>query len=320
MVVAEDLDLNLLRVFDALMDTGSVAEAAVRLHLSAPATSRALGRLRRAMNDPILVRAGQGLVPTPFAQRSAARVKAVLDAAAELRADSADSDPGPGGAPSPSASTTPSCRSSRPGCSAGSRRTLRESNSVSWPRTPRSRTRCATARSTSTSACWALRPRTSTPRRCSPPASWPSSPRTPTWGARHGSPSATCAPVPTSPPRDAASPEDRLTTPLSGSAARATSRRSSLLRRRGPRDPRRRRHLPHPHLTAVHLAERGVPCATTRSPRPAHRRGRTPLAPPRGRGPRLAMAARSPQACGAAARLGPGFCQVSEYRRSTCLR
>ncbi|WP_188114068.1 LysR family transcriptional regulator [Streptomyces apricus] len=91
--MAEDLDLNLLRVFDALMDTGSVAEAAVRLHLSAPATSRALGRLRRAMNDPILVRAGQGLVPTPFAQRSASRVKALLHAAAELRADTADGDP-----------------------------------------------------------------------------------------------------------------------------------------------------------------------------------------------------------------------------------
>ncbi len=91
--MAEDLDLNLLRVFDALMDTGSVAEAAVRLHLSAPATSRALGRLRRAMNDPILVRAGQRLVPTPFAQRSASRVKALLEAAARLRADTADGDP-----------------------------------------------------------------------------------------------------------------------------------------------------------------------------------------------------------------------------------
>ncbi|MET1073232.1 MAG: LysR family transcriptional regulator [Umezawaea sp.] len=91
--MAEDLDLNLLRVFDALMDTGSVAEAAVRLHLSAPATSRALGRLRRAMNDPILVRAGRGLVPTPFALHTAARVKALLDAADRLRTDPADSDP-----------------------------------------------------------------------------------------------------------------------------------------------------------------------------------------------------------------------------------
>ncbi|HWO63794.1 MAG TPA: LysR family transcriptional regulator, partial [Umezawaea sp.] len=76
--MADELDLNLLRVFDALMDTGSVAKAAQRLHLSAPATSRALSRLRRAMNDPILVRAGRGLVPTPFAQRSTGTVKALL--------------------------------------------------------------------------------------------------------------------------------------------------------------------------------------------------------------------------------------------------
>lgn len=86
-------DLNLLRVFDALLDTGSVAEAAVRLHLSAPATSRALGRLRRMMNDPILVRAGRGLVPTPFARHSASTVKALLAAADGLRAGPADSDP-----------------------------------------------------------------------------------------------------------------------------------------------------------------------------------------------------------------------------------
>lgn len=91
--MADQLDLNLLRVFDALMDTGSVSAAATRLHLSIPATSRALGRLRRAMNDQILVRAGRGLVPTPFAQRSAARVKALLEAAAELRVDAAGSDP-----------------------------------------------------------------------------------------------------------------------------------------------------------------------------------------------------------------------------------
>jgi DNA-binding transcriptional LysR family regulator len=89
----ESLDLNLLRVFDALMDTGSVAEAAVRLRLSAPATSRALSRLRRAMKDPILVRAGRGLVPTPFAQHSAGTVKALLEAADGLRADPAHSDP-----------------------------------------------------------------------------------------------------------------------------------------------------------------------------------------------------------------------------------
>jgi DNA-binding transcriptional LysR family regulator len=92
-VVAENLDLNLLRVFDALMDTGSVSGAAARLHLSVPATSRALGRLRRAMDDPILVRAGRGLVPTPFALRSAGRVRALLEGAADLLTDTPDSDP-----------------------------------------------------------------------------------------------------------------------------------------------------------------------------------------------------------------------------------
>jgi DNA-binding transcriptional LysR family regulator len=80
----EQLDLNLLRVFDALLRDGSVTAAAERLHLSIPATSRALGRLRRAMGDPILVRAGRGLAPTPFALRTAPRVRSLLEEAASL--------------------------------------------------------------------------------------------------------------------------------------------------------------------------------------------------------------------------------------------
>jgi DNA-binding transcriptional LysR family regulator len=92
-LMEKPFDLNLLRVFDALMETGSVSQAAVRLHLSAPATSRALGRLRVAMDDPILVRAGQSLVPTPFALRSAPHVKAVLVAAAALPAASTVDEP-----------------------------------------------------------------------------------------------------------------------------------------------------------------------------------------------------------------------------------
>ncbi|WP_410568407.1 LysR family transcriptional regulator [Amycolatopsis sp. cmx-4-61] len=82
--MAEQLDLNLLRVFDALLRDGSVTAAAERLHLSIPATSRALGRLRRAMGDPILVRAGRGLAPTPFALRTAPRVRSLLEEAAAL--------------------------------------------------------------------------------------------------------------------------------------------------------------------------------------------------------------------------------------------
>ncbi|MET9485446.1 LysR family transcriptional regulator [Nocardia sp. NPDC006630] len=79
-----ELDLNLLRVFDALLQDGSVTAASERLNLSIPATSRALGRLRRAMNDPILVRAGRGMAPTPFALRTAPRVRSLLDEAAAL--------------------------------------------------------------------------------------------------------------------------------------------------------------------------------------------------------------------------------------------
>jgi DNA-binding transcriptional LysR family regulator len=60
-------DLNLLLALDALLREGSVAKAAERMHLSASAMSRTLGRLRDALGDPILVRAGQGMVLTPRA-------------------------------------------------------------------------------------------------------------------------------------------------------------------------------------------------------------------------------------------------------------
>lgn len=61
-------DLNLLVTLDALLSEGSVAGAARRLRLSPSAMSRALARLRQATGDPLLVRAGRGLVPTPRAQ------------------------------------------------------------------------------------------------------------------------------------------------------------------------------------------------------------------------------------------------------------
>lgn len=83
-MMTDQLDLNLLRVFDALLRDGSVTAAAERLHLSIPATSRALGRLRRAMGDPILVRAGRAMAPTPFALRTAPRVRSLLEEAASL--------------------------------------------------------------------------------------------------------------------------------------------------------------------------------------------------------------------------------------------
>ncbi|KOU42765.1 LysR family transcriptional regulator [Streptomyces sp. WM6378] len=61
------MDLNLLRVLDALLQENSVSRAAERLGTSPAAVSRSLARLRRAVGDPLLVRAGQGMVPTPRA-------------------------------------------------------------------------------------------------------------------------------------------------------------------------------------------------------------------------------------------------------------
>lgn len=63
-----DPDLNLLLTLDALLAEGSVAGAARRLRLSPSAMSRSLARLRAATGDPLLVRAGRGLVPSPRAQ------------------------------------------------------------------------------------------------------------------------------------------------------------------------------------------------------------------------------------------------------------
>ncbi len=60
-------DLNLLVILDVLLAEGSVARAAGRLRLSPSAMSRALARLRETTGDPLLVRAGRGLVPTPRA-------------------------------------------------------------------------------------------------------------------------------------------------------------------------------------------------------------------------------------------------------------
>jgi DNA-binding transcriptional LysR family regulator len=67
-------DLNLLVTLDVLLAEGSVARAARRLRLSPSATSRALARLRDATGDPLLARAGRGLVPTPRALELRGRV------------------------------------------------------------------------------------------------------------------------------------------------------------------------------------------------------------------------------------------------------
>jgi DNA-binding transcriptional LysR family regulator len=79
-------DLNLLVTLDVVLAEGSVARAAQRLGLSPSAMSRALARLRASTGDPLLVRAGRGLVPTPRAIEIRERVgQIVQDAEAVLR-------------------------------------------------------------------------------------------------------------------------------------------------------------------------------------------------------------------------------------------
>jgi DNA-binding transcriptional LysR family regulator len=74
-------DLNLLVTLDVLLAEGSVARAARRLRLSPSAMSRALARLRDTTGDPLLVRAGRGLVPTPRALELRERVSQLVQEA-----------------------------------------------------------------------------------------------------------------------------------------------------------------------------------------------------------------------------------------------
>lgn len=79
-------DLNLLFTLDVILTEGSVARAARRLRLSPSAMSRALARLRETTGDPLLVRAGRELVPTPRALELRERVGLLVqDAEAVLR-------------------------------------------------------------------------------------------------------------------------------------------------------------------------------------------------------------------------------------------
>jgi DNA-binding transcriptional LysR family regulator len=79
-------DFNLLVTLDVLLAEGNVTRAAKRLRLSPSAMSRALARLRETTGDPLLVRAGRGLVPTPRATKLRERVsQLVQDGEAVLR-------------------------------------------------------------------------------------------------------------------------------------------------------------------------------------------------------------------------------------------
>jgi DNA-binding transcriptional LysR family regulator len=75
------VDLNLLLALDALLSERNVTRAAQRLSLGQPAMSAALGRLRKHFDDPLLVREGKALVPTPAAAALAPLVREAVTAA-----------------------------------------------------------------------------------------------------------------------------------------------------------------------------------------------------------------------------------------------
>jgi len=74
----KDLDLNLLRVFDAVYQQRSVSRAAEALGLSQPAVSQGLTRLRLVLKDALFVRAGRGVAPTAAADVLARAVQPAL--------------------------------------------------------------------------------------------------------------------------------------------------------------------------------------------------------------------------------------------------
>jgi len=87
------LDLNLLTVFEAIYELGTVSGAADRLALSQSAASHALARLRDACKDDLFARARQGLSPTPVAQEMYPAIKQALDALRATLAEASGFDP-----------------------------------------------------------------------------------------------------------------------------------------------------------------------------------------------------------------------------------
>lgn len=89
----KDIDLNLLRLFDAVYRTRNVSRAADLLDLTQPAASQGLTRLRTLIQDPLFMRAAGGVHPTPKAQRLAAPVRQALAVLEQALGETAVFDP-----------------------------------------------------------------------------------------------------------------------------------------------------------------------------------------------------------------------------------
>jgi len=89
----KDIDLNLLRLFDTVYQTRNVSRAAESLDITQPAASQGLTRLRLLLRDPLFVRAGGGVEPTPVAVRLADAVRQALAILEQALAPAAAFDP-----------------------------------------------------------------------------------------------------------------------------------------------------------------------------------------------------------------------------------
>jgi DNA-binding transcriptional LysR family regulator len=89
----KDLDLNLLRLFDAVYRTGNVSRAAELLDLTQPAASQGLSRLRTLVHDPLFMRTARGMQPTPKAQRLADPVRHALATLEQALGETAGFEP-----------------------------------------------------------------------------------------------------------------------------------------------------------------------------------------------------------------------------------
>lgn len=87
------VDLNLLVLFEAVLEERHVGRAAARMHISPSAVSHGLGRLRRLMNDPLFLRQPKGVVPTERARQIAGPVADILERARQVVENAGQFDP-----------------------------------------------------------------------------------------------------------------------------------------------------------------------------------------------------------------------------------
>ena len=87
------MDLNLLKALHVLLEERSISRAADRFFVTRSAMSKTLQRLRETLNDPILVRTAQGLVPTPRAEQLAASLASAIAQIEQGLSSSARFDP-----------------------------------------------------------------------------------------------------------------------------------------------------------------------------------------------------------------------------------